>query len=293
MPDCNLDLLEQRINISREEFLHASNEYDPNVARQIVREFVAIFLDEKETQWATTTQDLADQITKHNNRFTGVIASVASKVEIASLSFQQATLHLSVEVMRVAVEGVGQAVPMNSSPLEWLKQQQNKLNEVHRALVIAGESAQNRACRVGEQIDIVQRMATDILLLHIETLRAFKSRNLGIEFKDIVDRLRTEIKDYAKSEGSEEAVKIVLEKLHELLGIVVEQAPVIRVLKMAEKITKILGPKEVKPDSTNELNKLADLMKKENALYQSVDDAYQRLLDEVHEINRMDLTKAA
>jgi hypothetical protein len=292
MPDCDLKVMDDRVNRSREEFLHALKEYDPNVAKQIIREFVSTFLDEKETRWADTTRDLANQIVEQNDRFGGMVGSSLSKLEHTSLNFQLAVQHLTIEIMRIGMEVFG-PLPTGVPLVEGLSKWRESSDKAHKAFIAAGEDAQNNACKIGEELVIVQRLATDLLLLRTVTLRAFKSRNLGVSFEDIIERLRGELKDYAKSEGRDEAVKIILEKMHEILGIVVEQAPVIRILKIAEKIGKILGPKEVKPDSTNELNRLIDLMNKENALYHSLDTAYQHLMDELDKVNHLDLSKAA
>jgi len=293
MADCDLEVMQDRVNRSREEFLHALNDYDANVAKQIIEEFVSIFLDEKESGWATNTRDLANQVIDQDRRFGGMLASITEKVAIASLKMQQTVLHITVELIGSATRVFGTPVATGTSPIELLRARMDQFHKGHRDLIAAGEDATNQTCKVGVHLNRVQRLATDLLLLRIETLNAFKSKNLGVNFQDIINRLREQGKEYATDKGIDEAGRIIAERLQEILGILVKEAPIVRILNVAYKIAKVLGPKDVKPDATNELNKLIDLMKKENAVYQALNDAYNAALEELDQIMKTPLKQAS
>ncbi len=292
MLDCNLDVLQARINISREEFLHALNEYDPKVAEQIIKEFLSIFLDETK-DWAPKTREAANKVIEQNRNFEKLVTESTTKVDFASARMQQAVLHVTTEIIRLGTEIFNGPAPSGST-IEWLRARTDQFDRRQREFSAAGENATNTACQIGGRLHRIQRLATDLLLLQTQTLEAFKSKNLGLTFQDVIDHFLTEAKEWGIEKGIEESVKLVAERLQEVLPDIAQgQVPIVRTLIAAYKIARAMGPKEVKPDSTNELNKLVGLMEKENNLYQALDDAYTAAMDELNQLAKTPLQLAS
>jgi hypothetical protein len=69
--------------------------------------------------------------------------------------------------------------------------------------------------------------------------------------------------------------------------------PILRILILAIDIKKLRDKKGPHPDPTNELLRLVDLMKKENAAYETLNEVYEKTIAELERLANEPLAQAS
>ena len=277
--DDDLSRIETEISKSRQGFLDAVEEYDPADSKKVMDDFVTKFLKE-ELDWSDTTREHADEVLAQDRKFDEKRTSLTEKIAMAAVNMNGSVLTLQRRILEQGMH-VFDTAPGNPGSIGWLTEQKKDMDARTKAFDSAGENAKKNAYAMGVYIEALQNKATDLIRLRARSIKAFKTRNLEINFHDILERLREEIREEGITEALKKTAEILAERLKELAEVLGGQAPMLRILIAIRKAAKVFDKKKPKPDLTNELGKLVDLMKKENAAYEAIEKAFDQTMLEL------------
>jgi hypothetical protein len=295
MPDVDLKATEERVNESRKDFLRAVDAYDSDDGKQIIEKFLAEFLS-PERERSEIAHAHAKEAIEQIKAFGNQRISMTENIGIALTMMQQAVLHLAIGVMSGPIETFSKPPQATGgSPMERLREQTARLGEAQRNLQATGKEAETKACEIGGKVALIQEMAASVLRMRTLTLKAFKKENLDLSLQDLIKRIRKELEEAGTDKAFEEACEFIIERMQEVLEIVIEQAPVIRVLNVLRKIGRVLGPKEIdtSPGGTDEMLKLLDQLRRESAALEALTKAQREATKELEDIVHAPSRKAS
>ena len=238
--------------------LHQHNAQDGEL---IVQKFLTEFLS-PETERSETARQFATETIDLIKTFGSESAQMVESAAIVTTKMNSVVLGIALKVAKRGVDVAGKP----NAAMTFAKEK---------------EEAERQACEAGLRAAAILRLTARIIEVRTLTLRAFRGENLQVSMTELITRLRKEIDEDAKEQLTDEAWEAAKEAAKEMGDLVIDEAPILRWIKIAKRAKKIFGPKEIDtaPGGTDAMLRLKEQLGKENKAISALGSSYEKALE--------------
>lgn len=267
-PDMTLEEVRNQVVESRQALVKALERHDAQDGEVIVQKFLTEFLA-PETERSATARQFAAETIDLIEAFGSEAAHMAQSAVILDMKMESVVLGIAARIAKAGMDLVGTP----NAAKEFAK---------------AGEELQRKACEAGLHAAEIQRLAAGIIDVRTLTLRAFREENLQVSITERVERLRKEVDEDAKEQLTDEAWEAAKKAAKEVGDLVIDEAPILRWIKIAKRAKRILGGKKIdtSPGGTDEMLRLLEQLRKENKAIGALESSYEEALARLDALSR-------